>query len=169
MNVFISSLQIPTPLCPRDAFFGGRTNATKLYYKAKSDETLKYLDFTSFYPFVNRYGNHPVGHPIIITENFLDISKYEGLVKCKVLPPRKMYHPVAPHKASSRLMFPLCSTCSESQQLSPCLHTDEERALTGTWVTMELQKALSMGYILLKIYEVWHFDDVSVYDPDTKV
>ena len=65
-------------------------------------------------------------------------------------------------------MFPLCSKCSESQQQSPCQHTDEERALTGTWVTMELQKALQIGYRVVKIYEVWHFDEVSVYDPDTK-
>ena len=40
--------------------------------------------------------------------------------------------------------------------------------MTGTWVTMELQKALQIGYRVLKIYEVWHFDEVSVYDPDTK-
>ena len=65
-------------------------------------------------------------------------------------------------------MFPLCATCSDSLQQSPCFHTDKERALTGTWVTMELQKAIQMGCRLLKIYEVWHFDEISMYDPDTK-
>ncbi len=65
-------------------------------------------------------------------------------------------------------MFPLCAKCSETMQQSSCQHTDKERALTGTCVTFELQKALKLGYHLLHIYEVWHFEEVSVYDPDTK-
>ena len=35
------------PLNPRDAFFGGRTEAVRLYVK---DEELHYYDFTSLYP-----------------------------------------------------------------------------------------------------------------------
>ena len=53
-------------------------------------------------------------------------------------------------------------------QHTSCLHSDGERALMGTWVTVELQKALDKGYRLEKIYEVWHFDEVAVYDPDSK-
>jgi hypothetical protein len=30
--------------------------------------------------------------------------------------------------------------------------------LTGTWVTDELKKALEKGYVVQRIYEVWHFD-----------
>ena len=162
------SLEIVTPLVPRDAFCGGRTNATRLHYVAGTDEKIKYVDFTSLYPYVNKYGRYPVGHPTIITENFSDVSEYEGLIKCKVLPPRGLYHPVLPYKAYGRLMFPLCSKCCESLEQSPCQHSDEEHTLTGTWVTLELHKALQMGYRLLKIYEVWHFDELARYDPDTK-
>ena len=100
MKAFVTSLDILTPLIPRDAFCGGRTNATRLHYVAGPGEKIKYVDFTSLYPYVNKHGRHPIGHPTILTKNFHDISKYEGLVKCKVLPPRGLCHPVLPYKAS---------------------------------------------------------------------
>lgn len=54
-------------------------------------------------------------------------------------------------------MFPLCRTCSENLQQEPCDHTEKERALNGTWVSIELMKALQKGYRVLRIDEVWHF------------
>ena len=33
----------------------------------------------------------------------------------------------------------------------------EQRALTGTWCTPELEKAVEQGYVVVKIHEVWHF------------
>jgi hypothetical protein len=38
----------------------------------------------------------------------------------------------------------------------------------GTWVTDEVKKAIDKGYILNSIYEVWHFENISQYDPNTK-
>ena len=38
-----------------------------------------------------------------------------------------------------------------------CLHTPAERMLRGTWCTPELEMAVSKGYQLVKIHEVWHF------------
>lgn len=38
-------------LNPRNAFFGGRTNAVKLYHEGDA----KYVDFTSLYPWVISY------------------------------------------------------------------------------------------------------------------
>lgn len=40
-------------LVVRDSFFGGRTNATQLYYDVKEDEKIQYVDFCSLYPSVN--------------------------------------------------------------------------------------------------------------------
>jgi hypothetical protein len=54
------------------------------------------------------------------------------------------------------------------QQQKPCQHNDEERSFTGTWVTDELKKALEKGYVVQRIYEVWHFDETEQYDPKTK-
>jgi hypothetical protein len=58
-------------------------------------------------------------------------------------------------------MFPLCKTCTDNLQQERCHHTDQERALEGTWVTLELIKALEMGYRLVKIHEIWHFPERS--------
>ena len=51
------------PLNPRDAFFGGQTNVTKLTYDFKEGEKGKYVDFVSLYPTVQFYKDYPVGHP----------------------------------------------------------------------------------------------------------
>ena len=37
-----------------------------------------------------------------------------------------------------------------------------------TWVMDELQKALEKGYVVQRIYEVWHFDAAEKYDSKTK-
>ena len=50
-------------------------------------------------------------------------------------------------------MFTLCAKCVTIQQ-SPRRHSNEERALVDTRVTMESQKALEKGYKVLQIYEV---------------
>jgi len=34
------------------------------------------VDFTSLYPYIQKYGEFPIGHPIIITENFESIDSY---------------------------------------------------------------------------------------------
>lgn len=166
MKKHIDSLEIVTPLEPRDAFFRGRTEAFKLYEEANTDKQIKYYDVTSLYPFIKKAGKIPVGHPDIITENFKYISNYEGLVKCKVLPPRNLRIPILPLKCNGKLMFSLCRTCTEHYQQTQCQHADHDRAFTGTWITDELKMALAQGYILQTIYEVWHFENLSQYDPE---
>ncbi|XP_060588537.1 uncharacterized protein LOC132743952 [Ruditapes philippinarum] len=168
MKKYIESLEIVPPLEPRDAFHGGRTEAFKMYAESTADTHIKYFDVTSLYPFINKTGKVPLGHPNIITENFENLSNYEGLIKCKILPPRKLYIPVLPTKCNGKLMFSLCRTCSETYENGKCQHDDNERAITGTWVTDEVKMALSQGYRLLNVYEVWHFDEMAQYDPHTK-
>lgn len=79
---------------------------------------------------------------------------YEGLIKCKVLPPQNLLHPVLPHRCNNKLVFPLCATCAENCQQDQCQHSDAERALDGAWVSLELKKALELGYRLLEVHEV---------------
>ena len=98
-----------------------------------------------------------MGHPEIITENFADISTYFGLIKCTVLPPRGLLHPVLPYRTKDKLMFSLCKTCADALNQNPCTHTDQERAILGTWCHVELMKAIEKGYEVLKIHEVWHW------------
>ena len=41
MNQFFQQNKIIDPLQPRDAFYGGRTNATKLFHQCQGDEKIK--------------------------------------------------------------------------------------------------------------------------------
>jgi hypothetical protein len=92
----------------RDSFFSGRTNAAKLYYKCGPGEKIKYYDVCSLYAFVNKYGKYPVGQPEIHVGpevcSRLDIETIEGLVKCTVLPPQDLYHPVLPYRCNGPCM-----------------------------------------------------------------
>lgn len=155
---------IRPPLCPRNALAGGRTNAFVLHYVGKAG----YVDFTSLYPNIQKYGVFPIGHPEIYTENFAtDVSKYFGLIYCKVIPPTNLYIPVLPYHLNGKLLFPLCGACA-LEKLQRCDHSDEERALEGTWVSLELNEALKRGYRIIRIYEIWHWNQVEQYDPVTK-
>ena len=146
-------------LDPRDAFFGGRTNASKLYYKCtRKRERVKYCDFTSLYPYINAYGLYPCySHPEKITYDFDMTLNYEGFIKCKVLAPRNLYHPVLPAKINGKTMFTLCQRCAENG-LSKCLHNDNDRSFTGTWCIPEVKLALEKGYKIIKTYEIWKFE-----------
>ena len=47
MAEFVGTLDIVERLHPRESFFGGRTNAIKLYHEVeKPGETIEYFDYT---------------------------------------------------------------------------------------------------------------------------
>ena len=91
----------------------------------------------------------------------MDLSSYFGLVKCTVLPPRGLFHPVLPYRTQGKLMFPLCKSCADVCAQIPCTHSERERAIQGTWCSVELEKALEKGYSILQMHEVWHFPETS--------
>ena len=150
-------VEIVTSLDPRDAFFGGRTNVTKLTYDFKMGEKGKYVDFVSLYPTVQYFKSYPVGHPKKMYDPVTYDDKWFGFVKCRVEPPHGLYHPVFPVRMTcgklEKLLFSLCKTCSKKQQVK-CEHTTDERSFTGTWCTDELALAIRKGYKIHKIYEV---------------
>ena len=153
---------LPTPsLNPRNAFFGGRTNAVKLKYTFNESEGEYgcYDDVCSLYPTVNFYDMYPVGKPLkyvnkgdywlvegrdgeVYTQVELDVEECFGYVYCVVDCPKDLYHPVLPAKdpVSGKLTFDLVSP------------------KRGTWTTVELNLALSKGYTLRTVYEVWHYE-----------
>ena len=122
------------------------------------------MDFTSLYPWTNKYCEVPLGHPEILTSEALvnhSIDDFFGMIKCEILPPSFLFHPPLPYRANGKLMFPLCRTCAENLQQTPCEHSDSERTLSGTWPSIEIQKACELGYRVVKLIEVWHFQDRS--------
>ena len=150
MADFINSVTIVEPLNPKDGFFGGRTNVIKLKHICQPGEKIRYIDIVSLYPWVNKWTKYPVGHPIILWKDFEKITKdnkpYFGMIKCKILPPRQLFHPVLPARIDNKLKFVLCQACATENNYDFCDHSDDERALVGTWVTLEVDKAVDMGY-----------------------
>ena len=163
MKAYFKSIFIPEPMDPRDALYGGRTNATKLYHKFKNGEKGLYSDYNSLYPATCAFDAFPIGHATQITENFEPINQnsepYKGLIKCKILPPRRLLHPLLPYRSKKKTLFPLCRTCADQRNKKTCHHRREERALIGNWPHMEVYKAVQLGYEILEIYHVYHWDE----------
>ena len=104
-NAIKACNNIVEPLNPWDALYGGRTNASKLKVQNK---ILQYIDVCSLYPTVQYFDYYPVGHP----EKIYKPEKYDknwyGLIKCKILPPKKLYHPVLPTKKDKLKFWTIC-------------------------------------------------------------
>ena len=105
----------------------------------------------SIYPFVCKYFKFPLGHPIIhvgdVCRDTESMLQKEGLMKCSILPPRTLYHPVLPFRCNGRLLFCLCRTCATEQNTQDnCPHEAVAlRALTATWVIDEIRLAVGNG------------------------
>jgi hypothetical protein len=81
----------------------------------------------------------------------------DGLMKCSILPPKRLFHSVLPFQCNNRLLFCLCRTSAVEQNRSQdCTHeTDAERALTGTLVLDEIRLAVQHSYILMEVHDVY--------------
>ena len=95
LQEFYATYEPYQALKPEDAFYGGRTNAIPLYYVPK-EEVLRYVDFTSLYPYICKNGMFPRKHPEIYFGEDIPY-RVQGLMKCKVLTLAKLFHPVLPH------------------------------------------------------------------------
>ena len=163
----IKDLEWTASLNTKEALFGGRTGAATLYSKTTEDEEISYVDYTSLYPWVNKYGTYPLGHPTILKNpEEQNIDRYFGVAKVDILAPEGLFHPVLPMKIDDKCMFTLCATCAQEQLEQPwhertnlCNHIDKERLMTGVWCTEELKMAVQKGYRILKIHEVWHWSE----------
>lgn len=162
-------------LDPRDAFYGGRTENMVNYVEAGPNERIEYTDICSLYPFVNKTAKYPVKHPQIFVGRECEevvgqdnnIESIEGLIKCSVLPPRDLLQPVLPYRANNKLLFSLCRKCCKESVQRDCFHENEEdRVLVGTWVSDELKKAVSLGYVIREIFEIWKYETIQ-YNPLT--
>ena len=118
------------PINLQDALFGGRTGASSIllpgrYEVPNETHVVSGLDVTSLYPWFNQNCEYPVGHPHVLlgpTDRFdQDPDYYIGLIKCVMLPPKDLFHPVLPYRVpgkgnSTKLVFPLCLTSAINRQ-----------------------------------------------------
>ena len=153
LQEMLYDFQKKKPINTRDSFFGGRTDCKKLYYEAKENEKIRYLDFTSLYPFVQKYKEFPIGHPTIYKDDFKQlgynfteiVNNTFGIIKCLVSCPKSNEIQVLPLRDTSlgKLIFPAY---------------DE---MIGTWTSLELQTFIKQGGKILNIYEVHNFQNKS--------
>ena len=70
--------------------------------------------------------------PLNPRNNINNIDKVNGLIKCEILPPRNLYHPVLPVKMHGKL---ICRKCVEDKVQEDCMHENEkDKVFSGTWV-----------------------------------
>ena len=165
----VESYALSTPLVARDALYGGRCETFSLHAESSEESVVKYVDVQSLYPYVCKNKHYPIGHPRCLVGPALqefgtDITKFEGIIKCTVLPPRGLHVPLLPAHVNDKLMFVLCKTCAESENQGRCTHSAQQRSLTGTWVSVELQRAVQLGYVILTIFEAWQYDETTIYN-----
>ena len=76
MRAFIETHQLLKikPLDPRNAFYGGRTENFVKICDAGKNEQVRYANVTSLYPYINKTGRYPIGHPKIFVGR--SVSRY---------------------------------------------------------------------------------------------
>ena len=58
---------------------------------------------------------------------------------------------------SGKLLFPLCFSCAEINNLSKCEHSIEQRCIIGTWTRIEVNEAIKHGNRIIEKYEIYHY------------
>jgi hypothetical protein len=83
----------------------------------------------------------------------------EGLIKCSVVPPRRLYRHVLPYTTTINYCFVYVGHAFSNGTYPENVDNlrDEERALTGTWDLDEVRLAVEKDYKTLDIYEVYEY------------
>ena len=84
----------------------------------------------------------------------------DALMKCSILPPRRLFLPVLPFRCNKRLLFCLCqSSAMEQNRTEDYTHeTVAESAITGTWLLYEIRLDVQKGYVLVEMHEVYSIE-----------
>lgn len=124
----------------------------------------------SLYPYVMKNREYPVGRPSkILTVDLLrsysatlpwkqpEQQPVKGLVLCAVLAPDVLRQTLLPYRTRStcHLTFPVCASCAEVQASGRCHHTNSQRMWVAAFTHVELNKALSLGYQIVELFEVF--------------
>ena len=159
-------------LIPRDAVRGGTSETYNfLWSKIRNpDETLVYADVTSQYPDIALKYDFPIGNfeviigkelkEIVVSEDTLVFRNQQlyGLIFLSIEAPKDLEFPFLSHRIKDSIsVAALCKTCAKDQTLSICNHKGMQKFITGNYTTQEINYALSLGYKIQQIYEVWHW------------
>jgi hypothetical protein len=133
-------------------FFGGRTEVFKLYKKwsnkdVKQGKYGKYVDIVSLYPTSQFLDYLPYGQPkhyVFNEGDQVDINNYFGMIRCDIECPKNLHIPLLGGKqitpdGTEKFQFGL-------NDMKDVVYSSEE-----------LKKALTLGYKITRVYEIYHF------------
>ena len=113
----------------------------------------------------------PLGHPEIRRGNYscrnllhklkMKNKKFIGICQARVLPLSNLFIPCLAHKMDGKLLFCFCRTCASngSIQRSSCTHNELERSWIDVYTSIDTERALSLGYMILEYKEIWHYNE----------
>jgi len=172
-----SKLDPKRPLCrlvPRASIRGGFNELYKLYSEATDSQHLYYYDANSLYSYIARDMDFPVGKYEVILEDQLKLHLkihnnrffYKGedcscdIAHVSLLAPRNLYAPFLSLRFGEQSYTSLCSKCVQIKNTGVCRHKcPNKRRLVSTYTVVEIEYALSLGYELLFVYELYHYSN----------
>jgi len=96
----------------------------KLHYKAGEGETINYVDVMSLYPYTRNYFKFTLDHPVIhvgaaCKDKEARLRK-DGLIKCSIVRPERLQHPMHPSRSNQKIIFRQCRTCVLTSSTGEC-------------------------------------------------
>jgi hypothetical protein len=136
------------PLILRNSLYGGRTEASKLYYKTDDMTKIKYYDIMSLCPYICKYFKFPIGHPKVNVRNncanIKEMIRKEGVIKCRMSKQRTISSCITVQISQQADFRPLSHMCRRRNKHG-VKHDEREREYVGTWVIDEVRKAVPDG------------------------
>lgn len=136
----------------RSAFNGGRTEAFKLYKKCTANERIAYVDFTSLYPFCNSKCRYPIGHPEVFEE--CCIQDLHALMEDEAV----LFVAEVDVECPQNIYCPLL----HSQDQDGLLMFDLRPKKNVKYTSLEITKALQLGYTVNKVHKMWLWKKTTV-------
>lgn len=162
-------------LTPRIAQRGGLLEVYNLKFCKSQNPTsiFKIADINSLYPFIAMTCNFPIGKPIIIIGNNLNyittinnVLHYnsqplkDGLIFCNILAPSNEPFPFLQYRTQDQCnVMALCQACAQKKS-KQCMHKYKtSKSFSSVWTLGEINKALTLGYDLVTIFEIHYFEN----------
>ena len=128
-------------------------------------ENLYFIDVSGLYSYCSMENSFMTGtYKIIMGKDLKNVEivddffyylkqKINGAILLTIVPPKSLLHPFLLYKTrEGKTILTLCKLCCEKGTKN-CLHSDEERALTGSYMISEIEYALKLNYKIVQIFE----------------
>ena len=137
----------------RPHFVGGRVEVFRLHHKCAPGERIEYVDFCSLYPWVNKYCHYPTGAHKLYDFGDRGVS----YTSCMHLFTSGAAIAIVDVSCPQDLWLPLLHSKVKSLTGETKLFFDNRDKSKAGYTSMEIMKAINLGYIITRVYKVWHW------------